>query len=440
MSIGAVKEAIEMCGKARITPFVWGFHGIGKSSTVKQLAASRGMGCIDMRCSQIEASDLRGLPDRVNGRTVFLPPADMPVGDLGPEQVLAELVQPFAELVPDGTLAARQEKLVKLVESDPELERRYYEHLKRIQPRFREGILFIDELNRAPDDVQQAAFQLVLDREVGQYVLPPGWFVVAAGNYNEGYQTSGFRDAAFLDRFCHIQFPRGETSLNDWVEYMSTLHGDTSSQIIEFATSNLEYLDGVPVGNLDFPITPSRRSWDAVARVTRYFPSHSEAAKMMVLSGLLGMEVASNYVQYSCPVKPQDLLTKGVKAVATDLGKLNRGQLTGLMWGLVVLCKPKINEDHVGNVCLDFASWMCKHQGSDRDIVVAFCGALVQTTGDAQVRARGAVISNPRLANMLGRFNKRAGGQEDFIDKLNSRPELQRLIAEVAWGGKPGEN
>ena len=66
----------------------------------------------------------------------------------------------------------------------------------------------------------QAIFQLVLDRRVGQYVLPPGWCVVAAGNYMEGYQVSGFNDAAFLDRFCHLTLSGGETTLEEWVNFV----------------------------------------------------------------------------------------------------------------------------------------------------------------------------------------------------------------------------
>ncbi len=45
-----------------------------------------------------------------------------------------------------------------------------------------EGILFLDELNAAPPLVQAACYQLVLDRKVGEYTLPDGWTVVAAGN------------------------------------------------------------------------------------------------------------------------------------------------------------------------------------------------------------------------------------------------------------------
>ena len=44
------------------------------------------------------------------------------------------------------------------------------------------GILFLDELNAAPIMVQASCYQLVLDRKLGDYTLPEGWAIVAAGN------------------------------------------------------------------------------------------------------------------------------------------------------------------------------------------------------------------------------------------------------------------
>ena len=56
--ISTLKEAIKICRAANVTPFIWGHRGLGKSSLVKQVAAENGWGFIDMRCSQLEASNL----------------------------------------------------------------------------------------------------------------------------------------------------------------------------------------------------------------------------------------------------------------------------------------------------------------------------------------------------------------------------------------------
>lgn len=411
--ISTIKEAVALCKDAGVTPFIWGHRGLGKSSLVKQLAAEKGWGFIDLRCSQLEASDVRGLPDRVNGRTCYLPPADMPVGDMSDDAISAEIGE-----MPDP--------------SDLEATRQFFVRYMKLQPHYQKGILFLDEVNRAQDDVLQAIFQLVLDRKVGQYVLPPGWCVVAAGNYMEGYQVSGFDDPAFLNRFCHLTLSGGETTLEEWVEYTGSTHGEIASPVIEFATQNIKHLDGDVAGELGFSVQPSRRSWEMVIKVMSAASGYSDASKLEVTAGLIGRELALSFTRYSCPVKPLDLVKRGVKAYEKDLAKLSRNQVTGLMWGLVSYCKTQLDDDKIAEVCLDFASYMTK--STEKDVVVAFCRSLVAGNGQND-RIKTAVISNPQLAKLISQFNKQAGvKKKTFIDRLTERPELQEILSRVSWG------
>lgn len=424
--IALIKESLMICRASGITMMLWGHRGLGKSSLVQQCCVENGMGFVDLRCSQLEASDVRGLPDRgEDDRTHYLPPADMPVGDLTISQIEARLGDvPTTEKYPNS-------------EAYLEAERQYYLKLTQLQPHFQNGILFLDELNRAQDDVLQAAFQLVLDRRVGQFPLPPGWCVAAAGNFNEGYQTNGFTDPAFLNRFCHLTLSGGETTLEEWINYMTAVHGPDATDVIEFASQNVKHLDGDLPGELGFAIQPSRRSWEMVTKVLKVTNSgkFSERARDIVIAGLIGPELAQSFTRYSCPVKPRELLARGVKPFEGELKKLNRNQMVGLMWGLVSFCKGKIDEEKVADVCLDYASWMCAY-GPDKDLVVAFCRAMVSSgsSGDNQDKARAAVVSNPKLAQMIGKFNKKQGGKRNFVDRLNERPDLQKALAKVAWG------
>lgn len=419
-TIGVLKEAVCICRNAHVTPFIWGHRGLGKSALHAQLASDKGWGIIDMRCSQIEASDIRGLPYRGDdGRTSYLPPADLPKGDMTNDEVLEQL----------GT------------EPKDRASRAYADYCRRyaeLQPRFPNGILFLDELNRAQDDVLQAAFELVLDRSVGQYFMPEGWSISCAGNYMQGYQVSGFNDPAFIDRFCHLQFSGGDATLEDWVGYMTGTHGELATGVVEFATQNVKHLDGEIEGELGFTRQPSRRSWDAVARVEAVCQLHrySEQARHAVLAGLIGMELALSYERYSCPVKPRELLEKGVKHFHKQLAGLQRNQMVGLMWGLVSFCRGKVNDDKIAEVVLDFAAWMCKH-AQDKDVVVALVRAMVSggDSADKADKAKAAVISNPRLARMIGDYNKKRGNTEKtFIDRLNERPELQDALRHASWG------
>ena len=111
--------------------FIWGAPGIGKSSIVRQIAERRRMPLIDIRASLLDPTDLRGIPMIQDGTAVWCPPSFLPK--------------------------------------------------KSDKP----GILFLDEINAAPPLVQAALYQLILDRRVGEYELPEGWRIIAAGNRRE---------------------------------------------------------------------------------------------------------------------------------------------------------------------------------------------------------------------------------------------------------------
>lgn len=420
MKVNTLKQALMLNRLAGVTPFVWGSHGIGKSSIIRQLCEANGMGCVDMRLGQLEASDLRGLPcqDRENNRTIYLPPSDMPVGDTKWEDFVAKL------------------------ESLPSHERDQF--YVKMQPRLEEGILFLDEVNRGQDDVLQAVFQLVLDRRVGLYALPPGWNVVCAGNFMEGeYQTNGFNDAAFLDRFCHLTFSAGETTMEDWMQYMASTHGIEASQIIEFTSQNVDHLYAKVKGELGFNIMPTPRSWDAVARVEKKYKETlnnkelqekgyaiSNEARLAVIAGLIGMDLSMSYDRYDCPVKPKDLISNGVAVMADKLKKLNRNQMAGLVWGFVSFVKNRVEEEKISTLVCDFAEWLCNNN-KDKDIVVMMCKNLVTANNkDDQVRA--ACLTNPKLAKLLARGSNPI--KKSLIDALNKRPSLQKILSLTAWG------
>ena len=86
MDILNLFDALMLCREAKLTPFVWGHSGMGKSTTVKDFAryitgrtdASNPPACIDLRCAQMEASDIRGIPAADNNRTTYFIPSYFP--------------------------------------------------------------------------------------------------------------------------------------------------------------------------------------------------------------------------------------------------------------------------------------------------------------------------------------------------------------------------
>jgi MoxR-like ATPase len=54
--------------------FIWGPPGIGKSSIVHQFSAQLGLPCVSLLGSQLAPEDLIGVPQIVDGKSLFCPP------------------------------------------------------------------------------------------------------------------------------------------------------------------------------------------------------------------------------------------------------------------------------------------------------------------------------------------------------------------------------
>ena len=135
--------------------------GIGKSHIVHQIGENLGMEVVDRRLSQMTEGDIIGLPELTDGVTRFAP----------------------------------VDWFVKACENPV--------------------ILFFDELNRATIEVQQCAFQIVLDRELNGHKLHPQTRVYAAVNEGSEYQVSEM-DPALLRRFFVTEL---EPTTADWLTW-----------------------------------------------------------------------------------------------------------------------------------------------------------------------------------------------------------------------------
>jgi hypothetical protein len=185
--------------KLKISTMIWGPPGIGKSSIVAQTAAKHHIEFIDLRLSQLAPTDLRGLPvaDRKTNTSRWFPPEFLP---------------------------------------------------KRGR-----GILFLDEINLAPPTMQGMAQQLILDRRVGSYSVPSGWFIWAAGNRKEDRATVFDMPAPLANRFIHLDV---QPNLESFKRY--ALFHNLHEQIVSFVMFRPELLHKL---NPQQPAWPSPRSW-----------------------------------------------------------------------------------------------------------------------------------------------------------------------------------
>jgi MoxR-like ATPase len=170
MKASEIFAAVNLLVDARQPTFIWGQPGIGKSDLMAQVAEARKIPLQDVRALLLDPVDLRGLP--------YLQATDQdpaPVNGHGYKQA-------------------------KWASPD-------------FLPRDGEGILFLDELNAAAPMVQASCYQLVLDRRLGDYRLPDGWSIVAAGNRQTDRAVTHQMPTPLKSRFTHLDF---EVDLNDW--------------------------------------------------------------------------------------------------------------------------------------------------------------------------------------------------------------------------------
>ena len=219
---------------------LWGPPGVGKSAIVAQVAAGIG-GCVTAILSQLDPVDVRGLP-RIDpaGRAAFAPPSFLP---------------------------------------DPE----------RDGPT---GILFLDELNTAHQSVQVAAMELIHERRSGDYRLPAGWHVVAAGNRRGDRAAAGRMPSALLNRFAaHLDV---RPDLDDWSRWALGA-GNVAPEIVAFLRFKTGLLyDFDPAADDRAFATP--RSWHALSRLFLAAPDPSVA--LALYSGCVGGGAAGEFLAF----------------------------------------------------------------------------------------------------------------------------------------------
>ena len=171
-------------------------HGVGKSAVVRQAAGELGISFIDIRLAQNDVGDMKGLPFQAAGRTFFAPPDWFPIkGE-------------------DAAMLSKSLNADDLEKSVSEITTGKFGD---------KGILFLDEINRATQEVQQAAFELVLDRRLNMRDLPSGWRVVAAINSNADLYDVNEMGVALISRFKVIDF---NPTVEEWWKWAATKEYD----------------------------------------------------------------------------------------------------------------------------------------------------------------------------------------------------------------------
>jgi len=247
-----MEVVLEECYSGSIPPMFWGPPGVGKSDCVRGFTKKKNIGCIDIRLSQYDPVDLRGVP-RVETLVQRI-------------EALEKSIEVAQRLKLDDEVKTLQDMVSKTMEAL--CDRGNTVTTQWAAPNFlpvperdgERGILFLDEITSADGQVQAAAYQLVLDRRLGDYELPDGWLVVAAGNRPEDRAVVKDMSSALANRFCHFEV---EYDLGDWVEW--AFKAKIDSRVISYH----RYKEGSSLYKFD-PTSndkafPTPRTWERVS-------------------------------------------------------------------------------------------------------------------------------------------------------------------------------
>ena len=232
-----IVSTIESSMIARVPLHIWGAPGIGKSAAVKLVTQNHGIQLIDKRASTTDPLDWSGIPKVEDGFTRWNPPDFL--------------------------------------------------------PREGRGILFLDELSAATPAVQVALYQLILDRALGNYKLPDGWHIIAAGNRAEDRAVSTRMSTALANRFVHLTM---SVDVDVWLNWF---WDNPLSDLVEtvgfFISFRRELLHSFDPSSKDLAF-PTPRSWEMVAKLQA--AGLDAGIEHEVIAGTVGQGAAAEYLAF----------------------------------------------------------------------------------------------------------------------------------------------
>lgn len=271
-----------------VVQFVQGFPGIGKSAIIRQIADKLGyFHFLDIRLSQHDATDLKGIPNTVEEEgsklLKWIPPDFMPLR---------------GSRFDDG----------------------------------KPGVLFFDELNRAPVEVLQAVFEIVHDRRIGMKPILDNWFIIAAGNY--GYEDGTDvveMDSALKNRFQMIYLE--SPTFAEWKVWAEEV--GIHPIIIDFLEQypdNLHYRHYVERQNHGTEELVTPRTWEKFSHILNRNKGNEVKITKLMGETFIGtiQPVFAQFVQSYSSIRPKDVVSNYEK-VKDEILQMDRHEILELM-------------------------------------------------------------------------------------------------------------
>lgn len=276
---------------------LWGPPGVGKSQGVRQVAAQiqQATGKIvevtDVRLLLFNPVDLRGIPTANADKT------------------LAVWLKP---------------KIFQLDESSEKI-----------------NILLLDEISAAPPSVQAAAYQITLDRTIGEHKLPENCIVIAAGNRTNDKSVAYKMPKALANRLCHLDVYSNADSWKEWA-LKSNIHEKVIG-FIEYKPEMLSDFDAKEESNS----FATARSWEMVSNILNVISDKIED-NYPLIAGCVGEKAAKefkNWDEIYTNVPAPELIFKGEHKIVPQMPAI----LFALSSGIVAYARKNQDKNGIDN-------------------------------------------------------------------------------------------
>jgi hypothetical protein len=264
---------------------------------------------IDLRLGQMEPTDIRGIPfyNKEVGKMDWAPPIELPDAE-----------------------TAKQYPIV---------------------------VLFLDELNSAAPSVQSAAYQLILNRRIGKYVLPNNVVMVAAGNRESDKGVTYRMPTPLANRFIHQEMKVDFASWQEWA-VNNRVHKDVVGYL-SFAKQDLYDFDAKSASRAF--ATP--RSWSFVSQLLD--DRVDDETLTNLVAGTVGEGLAVKFMAHrkiaSRMPNPADILAGKVTTLDVKEVSAMYSLVISMCYELKAAVETKVEDKKFHEMADNFLGYMMKN-------------------------------------------------------------------------------
>lgn len=300
-----VTNAILGMRKTGRAVFMWGPPGISKSAVSQQVATMLGIAFIDVRLSQMDPTDLRGIPfptddggvQGVEWSAPLVLPRDLDIQSVREIEAIETIIRfhnpkgvnrihyctkPTFEAfsLTDGltaeVISVKGDRAVVVLRDEngkPAKGKVAWTATGKV-----DAILGLEEFNSAPPSVQAAAYQLILDKRLGAYEVPDGVYMLAMGNRDNDRGVTFKMPTPIMNRFVHIEM---KPHFDDWQTWAlnERIHWQVVGFLTAFQDLMFRFNPGTAARGFETP-----RSWHFVSDILR---ENEDTLPEPILRGLI---------------------------------------------------------------------------------------------------------------------------------------------------------